>query len=325
MPLPALTWRRAATVNVAVAGNVNSILDAIWTAAGSSIYWTWGRDTTNPIQAATTAVYAEPVSPTALNQRIIWAGTTTAAGLAWQQYSSTVSDTRVASQLYVGCARNGGAYTNWNIGSTPFTTGNFLGFAYAGSMATVDRVTLLESQEAVIVIMWRSAASTMSPSIAGAFIDPTSTSPQLAESDGRVYGISALGTNTMTFSWLGSSAGNGWFLESGASGGTRCGFFAPGAGTGVAGVTRPFVCSPQTTLITRAATVGVPLVPELPLLPLYVSNIGPNPLAFVGRLREMYVTRDAINNQTWTDGATTKGYIIGASTTGNADSLVVTV
>ncbi len=324
MPLPALTWRRAATVNVAVAGNVNSILDAIWTAAGSSIYWTWGRDTTNPIQAATTAVYAEPVSPTALNQRVIWAGTTTAAGLAWQQYTLSAADARNASQLYVGCAKNGGAYTNWNGGGTPFTTGQFTGFAMAGSVATVDRVTLLESPEAIIVLTWRSAASTMAPSIAGAFVDPLSTSSGLAESDGRVYGVSSIGTSTLTFSWLGQTVGATWLSELATSALSRFGVLQPGGST-IVSLTRPVVCAPTTSLVTRAATLGVPLVPEVPLIPVSIINTSATTTAFVGKLREIYVVRDAINNQTLIDASVAKGYVIGASTTGNADAVMVTV
>jgi len=44
---------------------------------------------------------------------------------------------------------------------------------------------------------------------------------------------------------------------------------------------------------------------------------------YLGQSRNIYIIRDAISRQTYTSGATTVGYVFGASTTGASDSVLL--
>jgi len=44
---------------------------------------------------------------------------------------------------------------------------------------------------------------------------------------------------------------------------------------------------------------------------------------YLGQSRNIYIIRDAISRQTYTSGATTVGYVLGASTTGASDSVLL--
>lgn len=325
MPLPALNWKRLAPVTLA-ANNVNAALDAIYVAGTAVTYadgsartpgtgsaWTWNADTLNPLQAGvTTAVFASPPTTTAVTQRIIWAGSTnlpTANPLFG-------TDTRTAGMLYCSVAKNVGAYNNWNS-ATPFTSGEFLGFAtavVAFATATWTTMTMWESQEAVI-IQWSRVAPNVQTSInmAGAFLDPGPTAA--GESDGRLYGISTTGSNNYAATtFLTSTSVNNFLYEGSSANACRCGVFTPVTGALVG--YRLFGTFPAaSTFLTRNN--------EVPLLPLYAAT---STGLWPARFREIFLTRDTVSNLALTNAGVVSAYSVGANyRVTDADTIAITV
>ena len=326
MPLPALNWRRLSPVAIA-ATNVNAMLDAIYTAGTAATYadgsartpgtgsaWTWSRDTTNPLQAgATTAAYATPPTATALNQRVIWAGSTAAPTALPVLNAGGVSDTSAANVVYCSVAKNTGAYSNWNS-ATPFTSGQFLGFARSSvAMATASWTTLSmwESQEAVAVQWTRVAPNvTTSINICGAFMDPGATAN--GESDGRIYGISTTGSNNYTSSLFWSSTAEALFYDSNLADRARFAAFVPNAATTIRYI-RVADAAPTAAFLSRNG--------DIPLIPWWSMPSTNNAPAL---MREIVLTRDTLSGRTLQNAGVPKGYTLGANNiTTDADACVL--
>lgn len=335
MPLAALDWRRLAPVTL-TANTVNAALDAIYTAGtaltyadgsvrtpGTNCAWTWAQDTTNALQpGATTAVWgtpptAGPLAPVGvIPQTVIWAGST-AAPTATLQYTSVTTDARTASMIYVGQCKNPGAYSNWNS-ATPFTTGQFTGFATAAVLpasAVWGQMQMYESQEAVIVQFWRAAANTQASSaIAGAFLDPGSAAASVSETDGRLYGLSSSGSNNYNSATFLTATTDALFYETQTAGNSRFGYFVPGS-AGINGMRRFGTFAPGTTTVS--------LNGEIPLMPYYAASIS---TFVVPRLREIFMVRDLLSSQRIQVGGVDYAYILGANwQTTAADALALTV
>ena len=339
MPLPALNWRRLAPVTLA-ANTVNDMLGAVYTAGTAVTYadgstrtpgvncaWTWAQDTTNALQpGATTAVWGTPPTSfpgpgvanpgTVIPQTVIWAGST-AIPTNTLQYTSTTSDARLANIVYVGQCKNPGAYANWNS-ATPFTTGQFTGFATAAplpSAAVWGQMQMYESQEAVVVQFWRAAANVQtSSSIAGAFVDPNSSSLLVSETDGRLYGLSSSGSNNYNSSTFLTTVTDTLFYETQTANNSRFGFFGPGTAT-IAGVRRFGTFAPGTGTVS--------LNSDIPLLPLYAASTS---TFVIPRLREIFIVRDLLSAQRIQVGGVDAAYVLGANwQTTAADALALTV
>lgn len=337
MPLPTLNWRRLAPVTLA-ANTVNGMLDAIYTAGtavtyadgstrtpGTNCAWTWSRDTTNALQTgATTATWGTPPTSfpgvtnpgTVIPQTVIWAGST-AIPTNTLQYTSTTSDARAADTIYVGQCKNPGAYSNWNT-ATPFTSGQFTGFATAAplpSAAVWGQMQMYESQEAVVVQFWRSGANVQTASsIAGAFVDPLSSSSLVSETDGRLYGLSSSGSNNYNSSTFLSATSVALFYEASVSTNSRCGFFSPGTAT-INGLRRFGSFTPGTTTVSPNS--------DIPLLPLYAASIS---TFVVPRFREIFIVRDLLSAQRIQVGGVDYAYVLGSQwQTTAADALALKV
>ena len=337
MPLPALNWRRLAPVALA-ANNVNDALNAVYTAGtaityadgstrtpGTDCAWTWNRDTTNALQpGATTACYATPPTSfpsvtnpgTVIPQTVIWAGSTSAP-TATLQYTSVTTDARTANMIYVGQCKNPGAYSNWTS-ATPFTTGEFTGFATAAVLpasAVWGQMQMYESQEAVVVQFWRAAANVQASSaIAGAFLDPGSASALVSETDGRLYGLSSSGSNNYNSSTFLTTVTDTLFYETQTANNSRFGFFGPGTAT-IAGVRRFGTFAPGTGTVS--------LNSDIPLLPLYAASTS---TFVIPRLREIFIVRDLLSAQRIQVGGVDAAYVLGANwQTTAADALALTV
>ena len=340
MALPALKWRKLAPVTLA-ANNVNAALDALYAAGNAATYadgsprvqgtdsaWRWSLnfDNTNALQpGATTAVWAypptagyAPAAGTVVPQAIIWAGSTVLpTATPRYAYPAAQIDARTAGMLYIAQCKNPGSYSNWNS-ATPFTTGQFTGFAnavVAFATATWNLLYMWESPEAIIVQFARTAPQVnTSWSGAGALLDPSGSS--VAETDGRLYGMFANGQNNYCSGSFWSSTTDIPFNEGSTAGRERFGVFEPGTAT-INGYNRFGVSSPTTALLSRGG--------EVPLLPVWCSST-----LVPSRLREIWLTRDAYTNQSFTDGGTptpvTLGYVVAgyfASTT--VDAAILTV
>ena len=339
MPLPALNWRRLAPVTLA-ANTVNDMLGAVYTAGTAVTYadgstrtpgvncaWTWAQDTTNALQpGATTAVWGTPPTSfpgpgvanpgTVIPQTVIWAGST-AIPTNTLQYTSTTSDARLANIVYVGQCKNPGAYANWNS-ATPFTTGQFTGFATAAplpSAAVWGQMQMYESQEAVVVQFWRAAANVQtSSSIAGAFVDPNSSSLLVSETDGRLYGLSSSGSNNYNSSTFLSATSVALFYEANVSTNSRFGVFSPGTAT-TNGVRRFGSFTPGTTTVS--------LNSDIPLLPCYAASTS---TFVVPKFREIFIVRDLLSAQRIQVSSVDYAYVLGANwQTTAADALALKV
>lgn len=340
MALPALKWRALAPVTLA-ANTVNDALNALYTAGTAATYadgsartpgtdsaWTWGRDTTNPLQAgATTAAYCvpptlgyAPAAGTVLTQALLWCGST-AAPTATAQYAFPAGtlDARTANMIYVGQCKNPGAYSNWNS-ATPFTSGDFTGCARAAVLpasAVWNRVYLFESPEAVIAVFARTSPNTeTSWSGGGALGDPGITA--LGETDGRVYGVFSSGSNNYNSSTMWSNSSDAAFWETQVAGQSRFGMFYPGTAL-IAGCARFGSFTPITTAFLSRGN-------EVPLLPIYAGGAltGYRPPSV--RLREIFLSRDGITGQVLSNGGVTLGYVAAATALTTAtDAAVLTV
>jgi hypothetical protein len=311
----------------AVTGGVAGVLDAIYTMGTATTYadgtartpgsgsaWTWLRDQTTFATGATTACYASPPTTTAINQRIILAGTTNAAGAVWKQ----LYDTRVVGQLYGGTAKNTGAYTSWNNATTPFTSGDFTGFAGSLSGALTNTTTyivyMIECQETVVV--WAQSLNTINSCgafIMGAYIDPLSADALNAESDGRLYGVVVSGNQTrLPAGWLNVSAGSNatLFVNDATSNYYHSVVFTPGAGT-VLAANRFFNALPTTDFTSRNG--------DLPQVPLQIVTGN----QYLGQLRQMFITRDSASMVAWESGGVVRGYLLGGIL-GISDVLLLT-
>ena len=322
MALPTLTWRKLAPV-VLAANNVNAALDALYAAGtavtyadgsprvpGTDCAWSWGFDAANPLQVgATTAAYCTP--PTVftgavtnpgvvLPQAMLWCGSTVAPTATLRYaFSAAQIDSRTAGMLYVGQCKNPGVYVNWNS-ATPFTSGQFTGCAtavYAFATAVWNVLYMWESQEGIIVTFGRTSPQiNTSWSGGGAILDLGTASN--AETDGRLYGVFTTGSNNYCSGSFWASTGDSPFNEEGIANRGRFGIFQPGTAT-IAAYNRFGIYNPTTSLLSRGG--------EVPLLP--ISCFG---LMGAARLREIWLVRDAVTNQNFTNGGVAVGYIVGA-------------
>lgn len=333
MALPTQNWRMLQPVYVgatgsAVTGGVAGILDAIYTMGTATTYadgtartpgsgsaWTWNKDNTTFATGATTACYASPPTTTAINQRIIVAGSTSVAGAVWKQ----LYDGRAANQLFAGIAKNSGAYTSWNNATTPFTVGDFTGFCAGMGTSNLVNTTsyivyMLECQESVVV--WLTSLNTAGNCgafVMGAYCDPLSADALNAETDGRLYGVTTSGlVGRLVAAWLSVVSGtNGTlFFNDATSSYYHSVTFTPGAGTVVAS-SRFFSVSPTADFTSRNG--------DLPQIPLQLVA----GTQYLGQLRQMFITRDSSSMVAWESGGVVRGYLLGGLL-GTSDALLLT-
>jgi hypothetical protein len=278
---------------------------------GTGSAWTWNYDnTTLPDgKSGKTAVYGYPPTTTALNQVVVIGGSSNIAGAVWKQL---YADTRTASFLYMGLAKNAGTYTSWNNATTPFTVGDFTGFGMIGSSLNTNYLVMWESEEAVIVQVIQTASG-LSAGIAGAFVDPLSVNTTNAETDGRLYGFATTGgSNLMSAAWLNLSASTNASLFTNLGSATDQHFvtFTPGAGT-VVGTGRFGTYAPTYSFTSRNG--------DLPQIPFQVWN----GTQYVGQLRQIFITRDAVNATAWNVGTTPKGYLLSSQVISANDAVLL--
>jgi hypothetical protein len=281
----------------------------------SGFAWTWNYDaTTKTSGGVKTACYAVPASG-ALNQQIIFIGvpsTVSVAGSTWKQFI----DARSNQGVYAGAAKNSGLYQTFE-NPTPFNVGDFTGFAAVANLAPTAGITLLymwESAEAVIVQLREAATSGAVTSTAlGAFVDPLSTNLANAETDGRLYGVSVTGSiATVPAAWMSATSGGSPFSHGTSSGNAHFGTFTPGAGT-VTTTTRAQTFAPTSAFTSRNG--------DLPQIPYQL--VGSVSGAYIGQLRQLFVTRDSLTGIAWEAAGVTKGYLLAASTQTATDAMLM--
>lgn len=330
MALSTLNWKMLPP-QVVTTNTVNAILDLIYTMGASSTYadsssrtpgsgsaWTWGRDTTNTYQSGvTTAAYATPPVD-AIGHKICFAGSTVVGTPGYKAYL----DSYTPGIMIVGTAKNSGVYGTWTSATTPFSTGDFTGFIHAcrnTASTTYSTVYMYESQEAIIVQLVNSTGSVCEV-IAGAYIDPLSSHPSNAESDGRLYGVSSSGSASFltTARWTG--APNQTFNHTGGIGAPHSPIFVPGLGTVQTTYKLTYVLNTTFASINLTAKNGD--IPRI-TIPMGFSTTAPY---FCGQLRQIYTTKNSgSSNLTWSISGVTQGYVLSGSTIASSEAMVITV
>ena len=323
MPLPTVNWKYVGALNHTVS-SINSALDAVFTLGTAVTYadgsarvpgtgsaWTWLRE----VSGVTVAAYGAP--PTnALGFRYILGGT-----LGLSAYTFLTPDTATLANVIVyGMNRASGAYTSW-VNAQPFTSG-FSGYwrATQSYVNAYDSVTMWESQEGCAIQFNRTGPGNISAVNFGSLFDPLTTSPLVAESDGRIYSMSGTGSvSIVPGNWLVNSLSSSVGLFGSGNPGVgngHAGTLAPGSTVMVGGAgaqTQRFGDFSVTTSLTspNGDIVRVPFS--------QISSAG----NYLGQSRNFFVIKDAISRQTYTSGATTVGYVFGSSTTGASDSVLL--
>jgi hypothetical protein len=334
MPLPTLNWRLLPPQQLpsTTTPSISIILDLIYAAGTSATYadgtarvpgtgsaWTWGRDTTNTNNpGVTTACFASPPTVTALQQRIIFAGSVNAATPTMN------TDTWATGVLLVGANKNSGNYNNANptvdLGwrsALPFTSGQFSGFQRASltlatQYAAPTILYMFESQEAVVVML--GGVSGFSMSGAGAMIDPLSASAQNAETDGRLY-------NLMT------SGGTAFVPAAMLSAGNPGSPFFGSVATSNASHFTTFTLGASSTLRLSIGTMFSNLLFGMNYRggerPLISYPMGLTVGLFLGQLRQMYLSSNGFAVQTLVSGGVTVGYTLGYASAANGELIVL--
>jgi hypothetical protein len=202
---------------LATAFNSNTYADGTSRSVGTGSAWT---PTSFLSSSNTIAVSLAPVS-SSLSQRIIYAGGQTVNISPSPTMLGSDANSSSNNRLIFGLAKNtvNGTYVNWS-NSNPYTSGSFTGYLGFANAGVTTHLHVYESQDTVMVIAELNTNS-VQISLAGAAIDPETTTAGNAESDGKIYGvfssdylstatvINGGATGLQTFlSYGGGSAGN---------------------------------------------------------------------------------------------------------------------
>jgi hypothetical protein len=150
--------------------------------------------------------------------------------------------------------------------------------------------------------------------VMGAVIDPLSVNLANAETDGRLYGVSTTGSiANVPGTWLSAGTGGAPFTHGLSSGNAHFGTFNPGLGTLIT-MTRGQTFTPSSAFTSRNG--------DLPEIPFQLVGLVSN--AYIGQLRQMFVTRDSLTGIAWEALGVQKGYLFAASTTAATDAMLLT-
>lgn len=335
MTLAALTWKQLPSQTVVANATIAQILDAMYTAYTSSTYadgtartvgagvaWNFSR---YQLAGTTEAIYGVPVT-NALNQKVIFAGS---ASVYTPVMLSTV--TYAANTLYVGLAKNAGAFSSWT-GASPFTSGQFSGYcnSFLKNATYGLNIKCYESQDAVIVMLYHVASGvvTCSSMGAGALVDPESSdTTNDAESDGKLYCVFGSGSNPNIAYGVGSHDATqcifGHYSYSGASNNVnKFVAFQPGSGTMIA-LPRIGAYKIASPLQTRAGKfVKIPVIVGIDTSLTNASSFTTH-TTFGGRVREAWMIGDAVGGQVLRNSGVDIGYTLSNSYTTAGDAFLL--
>ncbi len=228
MSLSALNWKRLPiyVIPAASGSNVAGILSGIFDVFNSTTYYDASSRVTGSNSAwrffrsfnagAVEAVYGYPPTITSMSQSVIFAGSVTAPLILPKMVpNSYITTLALPNILLMGVSTNSGIYLNWTSQSVFLSGSNnavtasssFSGFApisnVAPSTTNEKFIFAWECQEAVAIqlVVTTSRAGGAFCGIAGAIIDPESSSSLDANRDGRLYSVATSG-NTASISFL---------------------------------------------------------------------------------------------------------------------------
>jgi hypothetical protein len=273
----------------------------------------------------TEAVCIFPPTETVMSQSII------IAGKSGTPSSSATPPSMKDAQSWAGnlvdititCAKNAASqsFTQWTslhpFGSASYSLGYAQWSNQPSSFSKNTTITIYESKEAIAIINYNIENTSTNAAIAGAIIDPEqNVTGSDAELDGRLYGVAtsySLGGIMSSF-WVSESA-NGLFLNhSTTSNRARFMTFVPQVNSTGSAV--------DTVKYTTTSGVYTTLSGKLADAPVYCTTQGT--FTFLGRLRDMTVTKNLPSNMVVKDSASGSifGYTLGSSEQSSNDTLL---
>jgi hypothetical protein len=272
---------------------------------GSGIAWTAAAETSS---GSTISLSLTPVTST-LGQKIIVTGG--GSGTPTMISPDTYANTRI----YIGLCKNAGAYTSWTS-ANPFTSGQYSGLT--GFTLAVTAVHIYESTDSVVLV-GETSAGAIYLAMAGALVDPESTDPAVAESDGKRYCIfttntSGAGGTPHNYANFGANS----FLNHSAAGlfAAHSYIMNVGAST-LTGVIRNNV-----TLNGSGASAFKNAAGEFVRLPIYIQGLSTSNLWF-GRVREVLTFTQGLMGTRLTSSSVTKGFVLGPNTSSTGECILL--
>lgn len=326
--LPELNYKYIGKFTVGIS-NAQNCLSAITTAFASNTYadgssrsmgigsaWTPATVTSSSAGSfVPIAVSLSPVS-SSISQRIIYAGgqTTNISPAPTMLGSDTNSVSN--NRLIFGLAKNtvNGTYVNWS-NSNPYTSGSFTGYLGFCNASSVGFIHAYESQDTVMVIAELNN-NTVQISLAGALLDPETTTAGNSESDGKIYGIFSSGyTGPATIINGGNIGAQTFLMYGGVTAGYAKGYiFNFGSSAVLLSTNR----SSGAYLTNLKNTTG-----EFIRQQIYMeAGSGGN---FYGRLREITMFPTSLGFTKFTISNAVNGHIIGASSNATSNCLLLKV
>lgn len=321
MSLPAIAWRyvgaqafgsatcEAVLNSLYTLGTAATYADATTRTPGTDSAWTWSRYQNGGV---TEACYATPPTDT-LGLRIIVAGQTGA-----KTPTMAAPDLSAANILLASINKNSGAFNAWD-NAAPFTSGQFFGYWRAWTTAAgTGTVYLYEGKDATLILVSTSAGS-MYGMILGAFLDPESSDTALdGETDNKLYGVITSGTAAVMSVTFLSGGASSWFQHNASASNNHSGIFTPGAS---ALLTMNLMFTSEAAMTSSGLKTRSGRFARHSMAARF-SAAGPND-QFVGRFREIYAFPDAQVPQKQTNGGSTIGYVVSASSSVTADSILL--
>ena len=325
MSLSPLQWRKL-PVRVIATGSISTsyFLDTIYDMLTGSVYHdgtarsagvgsAWQNPTKYITGSNTEAVYCSPPLATELSQSVIFSAKNTTGAVTAATPAVVTNETAYAAGvIHAAIVKYAtGSFTQWTstfpFGSSSYSSG-YARLVKAADFTTGEKVIIYESTEAIAVVAYNPTTPANNVVVAGAIIDPEqSGSAYDTETDGRIYGIATNGTATSGVTGISStfltdalnspqgSLFNHSTIANGASAGySRFVIFTPN-------FTSLSTISMERNLANVYTATYTTLSGRLVQAP--IRCYGTATSNFIGRLRDITITRPILSNQIVKDGS----------------------
>jgi hypothetical protein len=305
--------------------NAQNLLSAIGTAFASTTYqdgssrsmgtgsaWAPSSDMFNNAGSfVPAAVFLTPPS-SSLGHKIIYAG---GGNSGTPTMIGADANVNTNTRIIAGLAKNAGSYNGW-ANASPFTTGSFSGYVGSYNAATTVAIHAYESQDTVALIAELNT-NQLQLNIGGAILDPESSNPLAAESDGKLYGMinSGYGSIMTIANSAGGYANNTPMWYAGTAGYAKSFVFTPNASS-IVTLSRQNVGYSVTNINSFKNLAG-----EVVKQQIYMEKSGGG--TFYGRVREITTFPISLSQTKFTISTVLNGYIIGNSTSATSDCLLL--
>ncbi len=286
LPLPKLTWAQGDYVLTgSQTPSTQQVVDAIDTALSSATYWEKVSKTSDYIEIS-------PKSGSAIAdfKAIISGAPGTSADLS--------PDTSV-NGIWCGIAPDGGTLGTWNT-ATPYGASRWSMYWACAPNALIESVYILESDESIYIGFRDDSNDNLYGVFIGALWEGLDAA--CVEGDDRIYGMITSGNTQIINDYLNN--GNEFFSHSPSNKAPHAGLFRPNNTSSWATAER----QGRSLIDTKGhlTTISGTLIN----LPIY-HQVEASPQFFVGRLRQVYVTKQGTNRTVLADGVpATKGYLV---------------